>query len=351
MLNTSHSNKKRVVHLPFFADNTYQTLLMHAEEELGWETLEGGGGGQFFRSALYRWEVDVLHFHWLHPYMLKTSCVHSAVRSVQFYIELLLLRLCGKRLVWTLHNLENHDGLHLGLERWFLRRIVRLFHIVICHSNASADDGRSQLGISPSKIRVIPHGNYIDVYPSGISRTSARNQLAIAQDARVFLFLGRIAAYKGVAELVNTFCRIAEAEEVLLIAGRSVDKFQVPELLRAAAGDRRVRICEGFVDNDDLQVYFAASDVAVFPFRQITTSGSVILAMSFGIQCLASATGGIPELLEDPDQLFDVRDPSGLATAMIQSRSKKPESIGSRNFVRAQRWTWSTVAFATVSNY
>src|SRR6266478_3025797 len=128
----------RVVHLPVYEDNPYQRLLMNAQNELGVETINGGGGGNFFRSALFRWKADILHFHWLHPYMIRPSALGTLLRSARLLIELSILKLFGLRIVWTVHNLSNHSGQHLVLERWFTKRFARMPAAIIAHSRLAA---------------------------------------------------------------------------------------------------------------------------------------------------------------------------------------------------------------------
>jgi beta-1,4-mannosyltransferase len=60
------------------------------------------------------------------------------------------------------------------------------------HSNAAAQLAEQRFKIAPSKLHVIPHGHYIDAYPNEISQEDARTALDLPDDARVFLFLGRI---------------------------------------------------------------------------------------------------------------------------------------------------------------
>src|SRR5690348_5469587 len=99
----------RVVHLPVYDDNAYQKLLMDAQRQLGIEAIDGGGGGNFFRTALTKWHADILHFHWLHPYLIRPGALATLLRSIRLILELIILKLVGQRIVWTVHNLKNHD--------------------------------------------------------------------------------------------------------------------------------------------------------------------------------------------------------------------------------------------------
>ena len=47
------------------------------------------------------------------------------LRSVRLIIELSILKSAGQRVVWTVHNLKNHDSQHVAIERWFTKRFAR----------------------------------------------------------------------------------------------------------------------------------------------------------------------------------------------------------------------------------
>ena len=126
-----------IVHLPVYQDNPYQRLLIGAQRKLGLEVIDGGGGGNFFRTALVRWKADILHFHWLHPYMIRPSTAGTVLRSLRLLVELSLLTIAGQRIVWTVHNLKNHDNRHVRLERWFTRCFARLASAIIAHSQTA----------------------------------------------------------------------------------------------------------------------------------------------------------------------------------------------------------------------
>ena len=259
---------------------------MDAQCHLGLEAIDGGAGGNFFRTALMRWKADILHFHWLPPYLIRPSTLGTVLRSTRLLIELSVLKLFGQRIVWTVHNLKNHDNRHLVLERWFTKRFVRLASAIIAHSQPAAAQIRSAFAINdPSRIHIIPHGNYIGCYPNHISRREAREKLGLAQGTTVFLFLGRIQPYKGVLELIREF-KTLPPDSCLVIAGMA-DAEMAQTIRQEIGGTKNIIFHSGFVSDERIQCYMNASDAVVLPYRQILTSGAAMLAMSFGRACVA----------------------------------------------------------------
>jgi beta-1,4-mannosyltransferase len=345
----------RVVHLPVYRDNAYQPLLMAALARRGIEVIDGGGGGTFLRTAFTKWKPDVVHFHWLHPYMIRSTTAGTLARGLRLLLEVLILRLYGARVVWTLHNLQNHNRKHVRLERWLTRVFVRLTHRVIAHCPAAERLGRAAFADHRrGRWVVIPHASYVGCYPDAIIQRDARTRLGLPADELVFLFFGRIQPYKGVLELIAAFRRADLPNTRLVIAGRPADADADRLVADAGSGCAAITYRPGFVPDDEIQVLMRAADAVVLPFRDILTSSSVLLAMSFGRAVVAPALGCIPETVAaGRDLLYSAGDPNGLHRTLTTAATRKTElpAIGEANFHRAADTNWNIVAEQTAVAY
>jgi glycosyltransferase involved in cell wall biosynthesis len=266
----------------------------------------------------------------------------------------LLIRLTGARIVWTVHNLGNHDRRFLWIERLFSTIVAHLAQGVIVHSGCAAMEVRKAYRLSARKpVAVIPQGSYVERYPNQTSREQCRAKLALRADEFVFLFLGRIEPYKGVLDLVRIFGQV-RANSRLLLAGRASDSALLERLHEEIGRAPNIRFDEGFVVDDELQTYFNAADAFVFPVREILNSSSILLAMSFGLPCIAPALSGIREILGDNGGIFyDPGEAHGLLTAMelaVERRNELP-AIGRHNLMRARENDWGSVAARTAAFY
>lgn len=322
---------------------------MQAQRKLGLEVISGGGGGNFFRTALRRWRPDILHFHWLHPYLLRGSATSTFLRGLRFLAEVRILRSTGQRIVWTAHNLGNHEQRQARLELFFRRRFATLCDAIICHSEAAKHEVFSRLGVEDErKIVVIPHGHYIGAYRNCISRECARAELALQPRQFVFLFLGQIRPYKGVTDLIEAFRKIESSNIRLIIAGKPGDATIMQFLQEQTAGDTRIRLIPAFVLDDDIQIYMRAADVVVLPYRHVLTSGAAVLAMSFGKPCIAPAMGGLPEVIGNSGFLYGTKQLPTLHAALkaaLAISSELPE-VGQRAFDQANEWSWDKISQA-----
>lgn len=324
---------------------------MAAQRELGWEVIDGGGGGNFIGVALRKWKPDVMHFHWLHPYLLRYSCAGSALRSTRFLLEVLLLKLRGTRIAWTIHNLSNHDGHHAGVERFFSIIFAQMVDMPVVHSEEAALLASEAFRIPKDKILITPHPGYCGHYPDTVSNEDARSHFGYSPEERVFLFLGRIQPYKGIFDLLEGFaglplnCR-------LLIAGTPSDEETSKRLSEAITRDSRIQFHPGHVGHDEMQWFYRAADWVVFPFRKILTSGSVMLAMSFGKPLILPEGEALRETVGAGEALwFEPGDISSLRKKMHQSAIDLLTITGSKNYIRAKSLTWCKMAEQLIAEY
>jgi beta-1,4-mannosyltransferase len=266
-----------------------------------------------------------------------------------------LLRMLGVRLVWTVHNVGSHEGANDPVEMAVHRRLAELSDAVICHCTAAEEAAAEAYALSPGlrqRLHVIPHGSYIGVYPNTVSRTEARNRLKLPLDARVLLFIGTVRPYKGLEDLLAAFRQLGHPGLRLIVAGRPRRAQDAAPIASAAAADPRVSLRLDHVPDDQLQVLLNASDVVVLPFRDILTSGSMILAMSFGRAIVAPSLGCLPETMPPGGGiLYDPEEQGALEQALRAALDSDLVAMGARNLERARELDWGPIAAATEALY
>jgi beta-1,4-mannosyltransferase len=349
----------RVLFLPDYREaNAYQRALAAGLGDLG---VEVRADPTHRRRVLPVTEAirrhgrpDVIHIHWTEPYVASGHAI-SRVKAARTLLELRLARRAGSIIVWTAHDLYRHDRAADPRERRFLRSLVGLSGAVIVHCSSAVDALSEALDLAPeeqARIRVIPHGHYRGLYPDSISSSDARRRLGLPADARVVAFVGWVRAYKGVSELVEAFRRLDESSARLVIAGRAVDDDYARHVRRLAADDTRISLTLDFVPDDELQLYLRAADVVAAPFLEIFTSGSVLLAMSFGRAVIAPRRGCITDTLDEAGGLlYDADDPSGLEDALRAAMASDLAAMGRHNDDALDRYAWPRIAAATRDVY
>jgi glycosyltransferase involved in cell wall biosynthesis len=344
------------LHAPVSASNPYQELLLRALAELGVEArgvpfAELNGFFPLRRHGAGR--AQVTHLHWVHGFYQSPGLIRSAGRALFFLLELLSLRLGGARLVWTVHDRGTHDALHPRLDRFLCRCLVRLCHDLTVHCQAARDWVVEEWGAPASRVRVIPHGSFLGYYPDQVGREAARQALGLDRDARVILAFGSIRADKGLLDLLAAFRRLPDPGLRLLIAGWVADPAAAAELREAAQPEPRAVLHLERVPAERVQYYFRAADLAVAPYREILTSGAVVLAQAFALPMLAPAVGCLPEQVGTGGIVYDPASPRALADALVRALAADlaPLAAASRARAEAEDASWQRVAKMLLAVY
>jgi glycosyltransferase involved in cell wall biosynthesis len=249
-----------------------------------------------------------------------------------FAARLAFGRALGYRLVWTIHQVLPHEGAS-RLDLAAAHLLGRRADVLVAHDEETA--ARAAEIVGSRHVAVVPHGSYVGVYPPGEGRAAARVELGI-DDERVALSFGELRGYKDMDVLVDAFAQV-QAGGLLLVAGYPKDKRLAADLGEAAERDSRIRFLPRFVPDERVSDFFAVADVAVVPRGDGGTSGSLILALSFGVPVVAADTATYRELLGDGEAgwLFEPGDPVSLASALDAAFSAPEEEVRRRAEVAA----------------
>jgi glycosyltransferase involved in cell wall biosynthesis len=182
-----------------------------------------------------------------------------------------------------------------------------------------------------------------------MTRAEARASFGFGEVERVFLLLGALRGYKGATELIAELKKLPDPNARLLIAGKPFTPELAADLQAEVADDPRIVARLEFIPDAEIPRYLLAADCAVLPFRDVLTSGSLILAMSFGLAAIAPRLGCLPETVaEDGALLYDAEDPGGLGKALQQALTADLAGMGAANRRRIEGVSWESVAEATL---
>lgn len=352
----------RVAFLPDYSDaNPYQACLARALERCGVVVTGGRDPVGLQRllplvsAAREHDRPDVLHLHWSSPYSVSPQLWKTLAKSARFLAELGVVKRSGMKLVWTAHNLLHHERYHARLELLARRRLARLADAIIVHCAAARRSVMRAYALpdaATEKVFVVPHASYIGTYPNVVGRSEARATVGVGDEDRVFLFLGKLRTYKGLGTLVSAFREVSPgAAAKLIIAGRPESPSAIRRVEQARNGDPRIILHPRFVPDDHIQMYMNAADVVVLPFTDVLTSGSVLLAMSFGKPIIAPSIGCIPEVASGGGAfLYDADGEKGLKSCLREAVATSAQSLhamGQASHRTAVGLTWSEMASRT----
>ena len=246
--------------------------------------------------------AKVLHLHWIHPLlkpiMWSGSDFKAWVRLCRLLLDVLIARARGVMVVWTVHNLIAHESPNARRELVARRWLARCVSHLIFHSRSAEQQVMKLLGVTTGKkSSIVPHGNYINVYPKLSQRESElREELKLEAGEIVILFFGAVRRYKGVGTLIEAFSQLPKKNIRLIIAGRAFEDSLATELHDQCSADSRIHLRLGFVPECDVAALHAISNIVAIPFERTLTSGSAILAASLGKALLLPDDARVIEL-------------------------------------------------------
>jgi glycogen synthase len=273
---------------------------------------------------------------------------------------LLIGELWAIPLVVTMHSLEplrpwKQDQLGRGyaVSTWAERAAVERAARVIAVSAGMREDVLAHFAVDPRRVVVLHNGIDAEAF-----RRTARRDALERHGVRTpyALFVGRISEQKGIFPLLEASAQFPPDLELVLCASSPDTPALEARLAAAVAGRPRVRWINQMLPHDDLvQLY---SHAAVFccpsvyePFGLINLE-----AMACATPVVASAVGGIPEVVADGETgiLVPPGDPGALADAVrrLVAAPDLAARLGQAGRHRVEaRFTWDRVAGRTLEIY
>jgi glycosyltransferase involved in cell wall biosynthesis len=297
-------------------------------------------------GSIGRNRIPVLHIQWCKVPFLDVWMMRRAQKQ-------------GTRIVYTVHNALPFGDRRESVRRAY-RKLYRQADALVVLSRFVGQQILDQVdGSVARKIHVIEHGILELDFPIP-DREAARAELKLERDAEVVLFLGRICAYKGIADLIDAFeiARRHRPRLRLIIAGDPEDSFEPYQVqIRRLGITGIVQAHPRFVSERFKSTLFAAADVAIMPHREASQSGMGLEALAVGKPIVATRVGGLVELVDEDVNGYSVpvSDPRALARALTRffslPRSAQAAMAAASGALGRERFAWSTIAYKHVALY
>jgi glycosyltransferase involved in cell wall biosynthesis len=224
-------------------------------------------------------------------------------------------------------------------------RVLGRAAAIVCVSGALAEQTAEHLPPAlRDRLRVVPNG--VDT-----ARFAPRADPARGERLRV-VFVGRMIPDKGADVLLDAVARLDRDDvELTLVGSQNFDAGATPSPFerdlrtRAAALGDRVRLLP-FTPRAAVAEVYRQADVVVVPSRWAEPFALTVMeGMASGVPVVASAVGGIPEVMGDASVLVRPDDPGELAAALeaLADDEALRRRIGAacRAWALAHDWTWS----------
>jgi len=299
--------------------NPYQQLL-YGESHSRYGMIMGSIERATIRQRLTK--CSLFHIHWEESLFSKCSTVADAVKVRRAYIDKLRrYEKLGGKIVWTLHNIKPHEARFVQTFFALRRDLAELSHRILVHNQAAISVLHAQTGWEDlSKVAVLPHPAYLDVYEP-IDRTRALLGQAPVYP-RTLLHFGMVRAYKGIPSLVRSLSPkfMAQHQLGLHICGQPhrADSF-LNDLLEQTRGRPEIRYSLASVPDEEVADLLRSYAGLVIPYHNVLTSGVAVLSLSLGIPTVTADTPAMRELYPESSHhlLFNPRSPNDLRRAVL----------------------------------
>ena len=254
---------------------------------------------------------------------LRPDVIHLHCTNQISVLYVSLLRRLGRPVVVTAHIVTPHE--RIPFQDRIYRRIYGQSHLVVAHSEVDRKRLLEEFAVDTERVTVIPHGEY-SFFERGAKRPgreAARQSLGIGLQEEVALFFGYIREYKGLDLLLEAWPAVTEERPRarLVVAGDPV-RLNLARRREFESWAMRLGAVHrfGYIPFSDVTRYFDAADVLVMPYRHISQSGVLFLALSLGVPVVAARVGAFPEMLRHGESalLVPPESISDLAQALVR---------------------------------
>jgi glycosyltransferase involved in cell wall biosynthesis len=250
------------------------------------------------------------------------------------YLTIIALLRRGTRVILQCHNVGDKEP--AAWKRWLSNRVFRAADVLVVHAKTEAEDAARRAPRAEIVKTFLP---VLEVGGAIPSRDEARAALGLT--GNVALFFGHLRPFKGL-DIAFRAWPLLQTKVTLLVAGEAW--FKGEEEYRALAKDLdNVRLDFRFIPDSEIATYFAAADVVLAPYRIQSQSGVALTALHFARPVIATAIGGLPEVIEEGKNgmLIPPEDPAALAAA-VDAFFARPdrESMERHSAAAARKYSW-----------
>ncbi len=301
----------------------------------GVKALEGFVSYLYLTFYVLFHRVNVLHLQWL-PFLEICSVEKFFLKFIRFFSP-------QTKIVLTVHNLYPHNFNDKQKESYRKRfdGIKNLINTFVLHLECSKIEFCQFFDVAPSKVKVVHHGVFV---PQNVEIVSH-----VRGEKLNLIMYGCQSYYKGTDIFVDALNLLPEESKRKIhatIVGK-IDNGFYQELKQKTNG-LDVEWIPEFVSDDVLYKKIMESDAIVVPYREISQSGVLLLALSFKRMIIASDLPSFKETLAGfSDEMFFENGKAESLAKAIERKLHSPDGIKIYDSIienLREKYSWNNIA-------
>jgi glycosyltransferase involved in cell wall biosynthesis len=189
---------------------------------------------------------------------------------------------------------------------------------------------------SPRHIRRIYNAILDDCFEIRNDRELVRKELRIPEEGKLVIYVGRIAAYKGIDTLFDSLGPVCERHNIYLLyiglPDHSVNgtREMIEQIEKRIANEQLGERVKFLGHQKDIPRLMSAADLLAHPTRIEGFGLTLAEAMAVGLPIVASNVEAIPEVLAGTDSIMvPPDDPEAFQAAVLRTLRRTPDEAAS----------------------
>lgn len=201
----------------------------------------------------------------------------------------------------------------LPVRHWYETKLkhLRRADLVLAISNSSRFEVINHLGFTPEEVINISTAIDTEHYrPVVNEKQDAELKARLGIDRKFVMYTGGIDPRKNIEGLISAYANLSKStlreHQLVIVCNIQADERSRLESLTIASGLKKSDVrFTGFVSEEDLVALYNACELFIFPSLHEGFGLPALEAMSCGKPVIASNTSSLPEVVGNPDALFD----------------------------------------------
>lgn len=286
-------------YIPFHVNNLYADNVKRILGDAGYETIP-------IKKALLHPSIlrkcKIFNFNWYETVKAENKFKERVIYE-QKKALINFLKLCNKKIVYTIHNNKPHN---LGKNDEYSKKMMKFMmykaDAIVCLCPDTYGVIQELAPDCMDKTFEVLHPNYIYNYrDTGIE--NKRVKWGAEQNDLVLLFLGFITPYKKIEILIDAIKQINDDHVKLVIAGNAPDFEYKNKILKEVENNKNIIVDFRYIPDEEIPSFYQSSDIVILPYSKVSAlnSGAVYLSFSMGRTVICPDIGTVKAL---KDQSF-----------------------------------------------